>query len=290
MSEQAVLALEGLTVRYNARPVLDGVSLSVPRGSVLALLGRNGAGKTSLVRCALALQKPQGGRASLFGEDVWRHRARLLERVGVVPEEPDAPPEMTARQLLAFCAALYPSWDGESALARLRRFEVPLDLPFGRLSKGQKGAVMLAMALGAGPELLVLDDPTLGLDVVARRALYDELIGDLADRGTSVLVTTHDLTGVEAIADRVAVLRGARVVVDEPLAELKTRYRRVRGAGVSDWSPFATAAVAERDWGREAIVTNFNEDRLAQFTAASGGRDVEVGALSLEEIFLAVSR
>jgi ABC-2 type transport system ATP-binding protein len=290
MSEQAVVALEGLTVRYNARPVLDAVSLSVQRGSVLALLGRNGAGKTSLVRCALGLQKPERGRASLFGEDVWRHRARLLERVGVVPEEPDAPPEMTARQLLAFCAALYPSWDGESALARLSRFEVPLDTAFGALSKGQKGAVMLAMALAAGPELLVLDDPTLGLDVVARRALYDELIGDLADRGTSVLVTTHDLTGIEAIADHVAILQGARVVVDEPLEELKSRFRRVRGVGVSDWSPFAVVAVAERKWGREAIVTNFNEDRLAQFAAASGGRDVEVGALSLEEIFLAVSR
>jgi ABC-2 type transport system ATP-binding protein len=289
MSE-AVLALDQLTVRYGARTALDGVSLALRRGSVLALLGRNGAGKSSLVRCALGLQKPEAGRASLFGEDVWRHRARLLERVGVVPEEPDAPPDMTARELLAFCAALYPTWDGASAETRLRRFEVPLTTPFGKLSKGQKGAVMLALALGAWPELLVLDDPTLGLDVVARRALYDELIGDLADRGTSVLVTTHDLSGVEAIADHVAVLHGARLVVDEPMEDLKARFRRLRGAGPFDWAPFTPATVVERDWGREAIVSNFSEERLAQFALAAQGAEVEVGALSLEEIFLAVGR
>ncbi len=177
MSAAAVLSIEGLTVRYDGLDVLDGVSLAVAPGSVVALLGRNGVGKTSLVRCALGMQRPQAGRATLFGEDVWPHRARLLQRVGVVPEEPDAPPEMTAREVLAFCGALYSAWDGEAALGRLRRFEVPLDTAFGRLSKGQKGAVMLAVALAPSPDLLVLDDPTLGLDVVARRALYDELIG-----------------------------------------------------------------------------------------------------------------
>jgi ABC-2 type transport system ATP-binding protein len=290
MSAGAVLAVEGLTVRYAGHAVLEGVSLEVQPGSVFALLGRNGVGKTSLVRCVLGMQRPEGGSATLFGEDAWKHRARLLQRVGVVPEEPDAPTGMTARELLAFCGELYPTWDGQAAAGRLQRFDVPPTVPFGKLSKGQKGAVMLAMALAHAPALVVLDDPTLGLDVVARRALYDELIGDLADRGTTVFITTHDLSGVETIADRVAILQGARLVVDEPLEELKARFRRLRGAGVRDWSPFTTTAVVERDWGREAIVSNFSEERYAQFSLGSGGTDVEVGALSLEEIFLAVGR
>ena len=112
--------------------------------------------------------------------------------------------------------------------ARLERTRVPVDVPFGQLSKGQKGAVMLALALGHAPELLVLDDPTLGLDVVARRMLYDELIGELADRGTTVLLTTHDLAGVEVLADRVGILNGAKLVVDESLDALKGRFRRIR--------------------------------------------------------------
>ena len=103
---------------------------------------------------------------------------------------------------------------------------MPLDRPFGRLSRGQRSAVMLSLALGNEPELLVLDDPTLGLDVVARDEVFREVIGDLADRGTTVFVTTHDLRGIEGIADRVAILRDARVAVDEELEALKTRWSR----------------------------------------------------------------
>jgi ABC-2 type transport system ATP-binding protein len=286
MSPDAVLAVDGLGVRYGARAVLDGVSLEVSPGSVFALLGCNGAGKSSLVRCLLGLQKPAHGRAFLFGEDAWETRARALRRVGVVPEEPDAPPEMSARELVSFCSALYPAWDGPGALARLARLDVPLGIAFSHLSKGQKGAVMLALALAASPELLVLDDPTLGLDAMARRALYDELIGDLADRRTTVFVTTHDLAGIERIADRVAILQGTRLVVNETLDVLKARYRRLRCAGGSSWAPFETTAAVQRDWAREAVVTNYNEDRLAAFTSSSGSTEIEVGTLSLEEIFI----
>ena len=289
--EAAVLSVEGLAVRYGPRTVLDRVSFEVPRGSVFALLGRNGMGKTSLVRCALGLQRPAHGLVRLFGEDAWRSRSRAMARIGVVPEEPDAPPDMTAAELLAFCAPLYPTWDGTCARARLERSAVPLGVPFGRLSKGQKGAVMLALALAAAPELLILDDPTLGLDAVARRALYDELIGDLADRGTTALVTTHDLDGIEPIADRVAILHGAQLVVNETSDALKWRFRRVRcggPAGPFSWEPFEAMAAVEKDWGREAVVTNFTEERLDAFVARTGSTDVEVGALSLEEIFLSV--
>ena len=287
----AVLSVEGLGVRYGARTVLDGVSFEVPRGSVFALLGRNGVGKSSLVRCALGQQKPAHGAVRLFGEDAWVSRSRAMARVGVVPEEPDAPADMTAGELLAFCAPLYPTWDDAAARARLERSAVPLGVRFGSLSKGQKGTVMLALALAAAPELLILDDPTLGLDAVARRALYEELIGDLADRGTTALVTTHDLDGIEPIADRVAILHGSQLVVNEAMDGLKARFRRIRCGGTGEsfsWEPFAVVAAVERDWGREAVVTNFTDDRHEAFVARTGASNVEVGVLSLEEIFLSV--
>jgi ABC-2 type transport system ATP-binding protein len=214
-----------------------------------------------------------------------------MKRVGVVPEEPDAPPTMTASALVSFSASLYPGCDASATRARLQRTQVPADVPFGRLSKGQKGAVMLALALGHAPDLLVLDDPTLGLDVVARRMLYDELIGELADRGTTVLLTTHDLAGVEALADRVGVLNGARLVVDEPLDALKGRFRRIRCGDPSraaSFDPFTTVALTRRDWGTEAVVSDFDEERLARFRAGQLGADIEVGSLSLEEIFVAL--
>lgn len=224
----ASIALEtdGLAVAYSRTRVLDGITLAVPRGSVFALLGRNGSGKTSLLRCLLGQRPVAAGQARVLGEDPWRHRRRLMERVGVVPEEPNAFPELTAAQLSAFCGRLHARWDPAAVEERLRRFDVPAHRPFGRLSKGQKGAVMLALGLGHGPELLLLDDPTLGLDVVARDAVFREVISDLADRGTTVFVTTHDLRGVEGLADHVAILHDGRLALTGEMEAVKAEWNR----------------------------------------------------------------
>jgi len=296
----AVLSVQGLVVRYarSPKPTLEGISLSVPRGSVYALLGRNGAGKSSLVRCLLGQQKPAAGGCFLFGEDVWKTRARLMAKVGVVPEDPDAPPAMTARQLSAFCARIYPSWDASSLEARLARFGVPAATPYGTLSKGQRALVALALALAFSPELLVLDDPTLGLDAVARRAFFDELVGELADRGTTVLLTSHDLAGVEKMADRVGILKGGKLVLDESIESLKARFRRLRygneatedpGSYGQELSAFDSVKVKVRGWGVEAIVSNYGDEEFARFSALEGVVDAEASALSLEEIFVAVA-
>jgi ABC-2 type transport system ATP-binding protein len=297
MTETA-LSLESLTVRYGRKTACESVSLSVERGAVYALLGRNGAGKSSLVRCLLGQQKPTAGRAALFGEDVWKRRARLMARVGVVPEEPDAPPAMTARQLSAFCSRLYTNWDDKAMAARLSRFGVPDNVPFGRLSKGQKGEVMLALALGHGPELLVLDDPTLGLDVVARQALFEELVGELADRGTTIFLTTHDLAGFEGLTTRAGILKDGRLVLDEDMDALKSRFRRIRYGNRmtetrtdfgNELDAFEAVRVKVRGWGIEAVVSNFENGAFERFRGKDGVVDAEASALSLEEIFVAVA-
>ena len=173
---------------------------------------------------------------------------------------------------------------------RLSRFDVPMDTPFARLSRGERGAVMLSLCLGHSPEVLILDDPTLGLDAVVRRALFEELIAELADRGTTVFITSHDLAGLEGLADRVAVLHQGRLVVDEPLDALKTRFRRLRApaAGEASWGAFAVVASRSHPWGHEAVVSNFDEERLDLLLEGRGERSVEVAGLTLEEIFLAV--
>jgi ABC-2 type transport system ATP-binding protein len=129
---------QALTVRYGKSTACAAVSLDCEPGTVYVLLGRNGAGKTSLVRCVLGQQKPSEGQALLFGADSWTTRARARTRTGVVPEEPDAPPAMTATAILDFSRRLYPTWDAAASSARLERFGVPADVPFGRLSKGRR--------------------------------------------------------------------------------------------------------------------------------------------------------
>ena len=290
MSDGSVIRVDSLTVRYGRTVAVDSVNLDVPQGSVYALLGRNGAGKSSLVRCMVGQQKPQGGRVSLFGEDVWTHRAKLMERVGIVPEEADAPPEMTVAQVVAFCGALYSRWNDRAVRERLERFALRPEMKFGTLSKGQKKQVMLAIALAVAPQLLVLDDPTLGLDVVARKSLFDEVITDLADRGTSILITTHDLAGVESLADRVGVLKDGRLVLDEAMETLKSRFRRIRFAS----APVALAsgnllAAKVTQWGSgtEAVVSNFDDVAFERFRNTANV--AEVDPMSLEEIFIAVA-
>jgi len=291
---EPVLATRNLGIRYGSTHVVEDVSLHVERGSVFALLGRNGAGKSSLLRCVLGQQRADAGQALLFGKGSWSSRAEAMARIGVVPEEPDAPPEMSASALVSFCRRLYARWDDQAVVSRLKRSELPLDVPFGKLSKGQKGALMLALALGHGPELLVLDDPTLGLDAVAKRDLYDEVIGDLADRGTTVVITSHDLEGIERLADRVAILHGRRMLLDEPKDDLKARFRRLRVASAAgnelSWAPFETLATARPEWGQEALVSNFTQERLEAFSRHAGASEPEVLPLSLEEIFMVLTK
>lgn len=292
------IRIERLTVRYGRSTACRDVSFSVAPGSVYALLGRNGAGKSSLVRCLLGEQKPFAGRTLLFGSDAWTARKAAMARIGVVPEEPDAPPGMTARELSDFCRRIYPRWDGAAVMARFLRFGVPPNSPFARLSKGQKGEVMLALALGHAPEILILDDPTLGLDVVARSALYDEIVGELADRGTTVFVTTHDLAGFEGIVTRVGILTEGSLILDEEMEALKARFRRIRYANRltetrtafgTELDAFHAVRVRVRGWGIEAIVANFDDAAFERFRAIDGVDDASAEAMPLEEIFLAVA-
>ncbi len=292
-TETDLVACDGLTVRYGDACALDDVRFVVPRGAVYVLLGRNGAGKSSAIRCILGQQRPSGGRVRVFGDDVWEARASVMARLGVVPEEPDAPPNMTVAELAAFCRRLYQRWDDAALAARLRRFAVPLELPFRRLSKGQKTQVALALALASGPELLILDDPTLGLDLVARRELYGELIGELADRGTTVLLTTHELSEVEGIATHVGILRDSRLVVDEPLDRLKGRIRQIRCAhGPTDLeaalAPFEPLAVRADRTGFDAVVGRYEPSAFDRFRCSTGIVEAEALPLSLADIFAAL--
>lgn len=286
--QENAIEIRDLSVRYGRKTAVDHVSFSVPRGSVYALLGRNGAGKSSLVRCLLGEYSPTTGATLMFGEDTWRRRTELMQRVGVVSEESDAPPEMSVAALARFCAALYSRWDNSILESRLRTFEIPLTSRFGSLSKGQKKQVLLALALAMSPDLLLLDDPTLGLDVVARKSLFEEVIAELADRGITILLTTHDLAGVETLADRVGIMRNGQLVLDEQLETLKARFRRVRFAAkpvALEEGALRTAVI--RNWGNgaEAIVTNYDDLALERLQTSNA----EVESMSLEDIFIAVA-
>lgn len=291
-----VIEIDNLTVRYGKKVALSNVSFKITEGSVYALLGRNGAGKSSAIRCLLGQQKPTSGSVTLFGKNVWSQRRSVMQKIGVVPEEPNAPPEMTPSQIATFCSQLYTKWDSKNVAERLKRFGVPINTQFGQLSKGQKCQVMLALALGHSPSLLVLDDPTLGLDVVARREFFEEVIAELADNGITILITTHDLSGIENIASHVGIIKSGNLLLSEEIEALKDRVRRIRyiGSGkdlIKASAPqlqgFQTLSISSDSWGTEAVVKDFNEKKIEKLKL-SGASTPEVTSLSLEEIFTAI--
>ncbi len=297
MTTETVVELRELTVRYGRMTAVDELSLEVPRGCVYALLGRNGSGKSSTVRCLLGQCHASSGAARLFGLDAWKERQRIMEKVGVVPEQPDIPPETNAEKLARFMVRIAPRWRTSEFFARLGGFGIPRRQRFDRLSKGQQRQMALALALAASPSLLVLDDPTLGLDAVARRELFEELIGDLADHGTTVFLTTHDLAGVEGIADRVGILKNGSLLVDESLESLKDRFRRLNYGTTNDDSDQQIAAALEHlgvvrtasaAGATETVVERFSEAGFARFRRDLPVEVLEVESLPLEEIFIAL--
>ncbi len=295
--ETPLVAAAQLTVRYGRTVAVDQLSFGVEPGEVYALLGRNGAGKSSLVRCLLGQLKPSSGEARLFGRSSWQTRAKAMARIGVVPETPDMPPEANADQLAAFFRRLAVTWNGKLFSERLRRFGIDHKVPSASLSKGQRRQLGLSLALGSQPQLLLLDDPTLGLDVVARKELYEELISELADHGTTVLLTTHDLAGIEGIASQVGIIDHGRLVLDEQLEQLKERCRRVRVLRASEEDRRLLTPVLQRlsatvtqtlgedfEW----VVTAYDELIGQELRTVLNGGRLRVEPISLEEIFIAL--
>jgi len=285
-----VAEVENLTVRFGSTVAVDQASFVVEQGEVYALLGRNGSGKSTSIRCLLGQLKPTIGKVAIFGRGSWADRRVIMDRVGVAPEVSDVPPEMTALQVSRFAAPLYQRWDHQAFVDRLDRFGVDPQRRFSRLSKGQRKQVGLALALSSAPDLVILDDPTLGLDPVARKALFDELIGELAERGTTVLLTTHDLAGIEGVATRVGVIRQGRMVVDQDLEGLKAGFRKVRFPQTEDVKAPQVPGIlcsSANNGMVEVIVPNFDDQAEMAFREVAGDR-LEISGLSLEEIFIAV--
>jgi ABC-2 type transport system ATP-binding protein len=291
------VAVEGLTVRFGTTIAVDDISFAIGSGEVYALLGRNGAGKSTTISCLVGQRKAASGECRIFGIESWRGRRRVMARVGLVPETPDLPPGATAIELGRFLSRIRPAWNSEDYRDRLERVGVPKRLPSERLSKGQRRQLALAAVLAAEPEVLMLDDPTLGLDAVVRRTLLEELVGELADRGTTVLVTTHDLAGIEAIADRVGIMRSGRLVLDEAMTGLKERFRRLRCVLRNEVSsrdvasaiePLEPASVRAVGVGLDAIVGNTDHELVESFRAAVGVSEISLESIGLEEIFIAL--
>jgi len=284
--------LLGAVKRYGAVTALAGVDLRVRRGEVLALLGPNGAGKTTAVQLLLGLLPPDAGTARVFGRDPRRPANRV--RLGAMLQISKVPETLRVGEHLRLAASYYPAPLPLAELVAVAGLAGLEERPFGKLSGGQRQRVLFALALAGGPDLLVLDEPTAGLDVETRRSLWTA-IRRLADGGRTVLLTTHYLEEADALADRIVLLGGGRILADGTPAEIKARARgrRVRCVTVLPAAELAAwpGVIAARQEGAAVeLLTAAVEPLVARLLARDPGlRDLEVSGAGLEEAFLVLT-
>ena len=260
-------AARGVSMRFGKRHVLDRLDLELAPGQVTALLGENGAGKSTLINLALGVLKADAGSLVVAGCDPLRQSRKLRERIGFVPDVPDAYPWMTVRDLFRFLAPHWPRWDAPLAESLLASLRIPTDTPFKSMSRGEGMKAMLAAALAPRPSLLLLDEPFAGLDPLVREEVLRSVIGELRDGERTVLVATHDLDVVARIADRVAILAHGKIARHGTLAE-------VLGAEPIDSA--SGARLVDRDDGADIGAATFKlRDALAATRDAAPMRPAE---------------
>jgi ABC-2 type transport system ATP-binding protein len=222
---ESVITVAELTRRFGDKAALDSVSLSVSRGAVYGLVGENGAGKTTLIRHILGLLQAQSGSVRVFGLDPVADPVGVLSRIGYLSEERDLPGWMRVDELIRYSRAFYPGWDDAYAAELRQAFALDTSATIKNLSKGEKARVGLLIALAYRPELLLLDEPSTGLDPLVRRDILDAIIRTIADEGRTVLFSSHLLDEVEKVADHVTMISQGRVVLSAPLADIRESHR-----------------------------------------------------------------
>ena len=287
-----VVALRTVSKQFGQVTALDHVSLEVAPGTVCALLGANGAGKTTAIRILLGLERPETGIAEVLGMDSRKYGLEIRRRVGYVAEKPSLYDWMSVEEIGWFAAGFYAPGYQKTYAQYVDRFGLDETQPIRTLSKGQRAKVSLSLALAHQPELLILDEPTSGLDPLVRREFLESMV-DVAAQGRSVLLCSHQVAEVERVADVVAILLDGKIVCVERLDDLKrdTREVTVTLADESSSPPTIPGEVLARvNFGYDHIfiVRNLDEEQLAR--ECDGFGPYEVRKPSLEEILLVMLR
>jgi ABC-2 type transport system ATP-binding protein len=292
VSEFAV-ATHGLTKRFGRVSALNEVNLRVPDGAVYLLVGINGAGKSTLFKLLMNLERPNAGTAEVFGLDAGREGPEVRAQTGYVPDRHVAPyRSMTCAGLLRHAAAFYPQWDGAYADHLTRALDVPFGQKVGGLSKGVTRRLQLVLALAHRPQLLLLDEPTDGLDPVVRKRALALLAEHLADAPTTVLIATHHIHELDSLADHIGVLRDGRLVAQMTREQLQGTVRSYQLEVPDGWElphGLQVHALRRSRTGRDVQCTLVGkQDEITKQLAATGARVRQVNTLALEDAALAL--
>ena len=288
--EQAVVDVKELSRSFAQKTALDGVSFHATAGQVYGLVGSNGAGKTTLLKHLLGLLRAVSGSVRVFGLDPVRDPVGVLSRVGYLSEERELPEWMRIDELMSYTQAFHPTWDASYARELLETFALDPAKRIKELSKGMRAQAGLIAAVAYRPELLILDEPSSGLDAVVRRDILDAIVRAVADDGRTVIFSSHLLDEVERMSDHVTLMHQGRVTLSGALDDVRGAYRRSRVNFVDHFElpPLLDTALAMEGGGRSwSVIHSGSFEQFSHSVRARGGEVVESRDATLEEIFLA---
>ncbi len=288
--DQPVVDVNGLSRSFAHKKALDGVSFRATAGQVYGLVGSNGAGKTTLLKHLLGLLRATEGSVRVFGLDPVRDPVGVLSRVGYLSEERELPEWMSIDELLRYTQAYHPNWDASYARELLETFALDPAKKIKDLSKGMRAQAGLIAAVAYRPELLILDEPSSGLDAVVRRDILDAIVRAVADDGRTVIFSSHLLDEVERMSDHVTMIQQGRVTLSGALDDVRRDYQRsrVRFTEHFERPPVIDTALAMEGGGRSwSVIHSGSPEQFLKSVRDRGGEVVESRDATLEEIFLA---
>ena len=294
--DEFVIETHGLRKSFKGQAALAGLNLRVPAGSIFGFLGRNGAGKTTTIKTLMGLLRPDSGDARVFGLTPGDSSSGILirRRVGYVAEDKELYPYMTVAQIIQFTRGFFPRWRDDLKQRYVKLFELPLNRKIPDLSKGNRSKLMLLLAICRGADLLILDEPSDGLDPVAVRDVLRELVALTGSEGITIFFSSHQLDEVEQIADRVCIIDHGTAVVTGSLDDMKTQYQRLRvvfGAQLPTNIRWEDGADYVHQEGRMIeILASRNVEGIVQQAQSLPGASVERFPVTLREIFLETVR
>jgi ABC-2 type transport system ATP-binding protein len=286
-----IIETSQLTKSFKGHAALQGLDLKVPSGSIFGFLGRNGAGKTTTIKTLMGLLRPDSGSASVFGipVDHENRSAGLRRRIGFVTEDKELYPYMTVEQIIRFTRPFFPKWREDLERRYLKMFDLPRAKKIPDLSKGMRSKLMLLLAIARGAELLILDEPTDGLDPAATEDVLRELVA-VASEGTTMFFSSHQLAEVESIADHIGIVDQGKMIVAGSLDDMKAQYQRITIAFadlVRTPARWVEGVESVREDGRMvSILASHNVEAIVEQARSIPGAAVERFPVTLKEIFL----
>jgi ABC-2 type transport system ATP-binding protein len=284
-----VITIDSLTRKFGSKEVLGGVSLEVPKGCVFGLVGPNGAGKSTLIKHILGLLRAESGSVRVFGTDPVSDPVSVLARIGYLSEEPDLPGWMRVGELLRYTEAFYPNWDPGYAESLRIQFGLDLNARVKTLSKGQLAKAALLTAQAHRPDLLLLDEPSSGLDPIVRNDILAAIIRTVADEGRTVFFSSHLLDEIERVSDHVAMLYQGKLVLCGQLDSIKEQHRHftLRSENGAQHMAHVAGLYQVKGNGRErAVICNLARKPFQALLADCGGTVVADRPATLDEIFV----